>query len=509
MSNWSDGYVSEVNYTSGYYKELNPQHFIAPLLMAKIAPPKVVNACELGFGMGISLNIHAAAAQAKWYATDFNPSHALFARHLASSFCDETKMLIADEPFQTFCQRDDLPEFDYIGLHGIWSWITPENRQVIVDFIARKLKVGGVLYISYNTLPGWSSHAPLQHLLSRLYYSEQNIRQNATQGIEASLQKTHDILQLSSGLIQQSPTLLPLAREIKDQNINYIAHEFLNQNWTPMYFAELEEMLSEAKMSFACSACYLDDYDQLLFNEEQQALMNEIQNSSMKQTIKDYLLNSRFRRDFWVKGKRQLSGVQAITVWKQQRVILMVPVKDVSPTLSRKLSTSLNTEYLEALLALLGDHKIHSVNELVEKLPQISEEALCQLLALLISRGEVMIAKSEEEITACYSACRQLNTQIVAELFGANSLNYFASPVTGGAVHLSEIEQLLVYCLWQNFPQEQWVDYVWKQMKRENKIMLRDGQKIDGEQANREEIARLISLFIANKQPIIEGLRLL
>jgi len=44
-----------------------------------------------------------------------------------------------------------LPDFDYIGLHGIWSWISDENRQVIVDFIRKKLKVGGVLYISYNT----------------------------------------------------------------------------------------------------------------------------------------------------------------------------------------------------------------------------------------------------------------------------------------------------------------------------------------------------------------------
>ena len=53
---------------------------------------------------------------------------------------------------------------DYVGLHGIWSWISDENRAVIVDFVRRKLKVGGVLYVSYNTQPGWAAMVPLRDL---------------------------------------------------------------------------------------------------------------------------------------------------------------------------------------------------------------------------------------------------------------------------------------------------------------------------------------------------------
>lgn len=39
-----------------------------------------------------------------------------------------------------------LPEFDYLCLHGIWSWNSETNGVIIVDFIRRKLKVGGLLY---------------------------------------------------------------------------------------------------------------------------------------------------------------------------------------------------------------------------------------------------------------------------------------------------------------------------------------------------------------------------
>ena len=59
---------------------------------------------------------------------------------------------------------DDLPEFDFIGLHGVWSWVSPENQKIIINFIRKKLKVGGVVYISYNTLPGWLQMIPLREL---------------------------------------------------------------------------------------------------------------------------------------------------------------------------------------------------------------------------------------------------------------------------------------------------------------------------------------------------------
>ena len=59
-----------------------------------------------------------------------------------------------EDSFEDFARRTDLPPFDHIGLHGVWSWISDRNRTVIVGFIQRKLKPGGVLYVGYNALPG-------------------------------------------------------------------------------------------------------------------------------------------------------------------------------------------------------------------------------------------------------------------------------------------------------------------------------------------------------------------
>ena len=62
--------------------------------------------------------------------------------------------------------RDDLPAFDIIALHGLWSWVSAENRRAIVEIMRRRLKVGGACYISYNTLPGWAMGMPLRHMMT-------------------------------------------------------------------------------------------------------------------------------------------------------------------------------------------------------------------------------------------------------------------------------------------------------------------------------------------------------
>ena len=116
MSAWSDGYVSDINYTYGYYTELNPNRVVLPFLMAGLAAPKVAAACELGFGQGVSLNAHAAAGNAAWWGTDFNPAQAGFAQELAEQAGSSAH--IVDQAFGEFCSRTDLPDFDFIGLHG-------------------------------------------------------------------------------------------------------------------------------------------------------------------------------------------------------------------------------------------------------------------------------------------------------------------------------------------------------------------------------------------------------
>src|SRR5581483_6207048 len=152
MIEWTEGYVTEIDYTHGYYRELSPVLQRYALLVAGFAPPPEEGAyLELGYGQGLSLAIHAAATPYEVWGTDFNPSHAAQAGGLIRAAGIEAHPF--DDSFAEFAERRDLPKFGYAGLHGVWSWISNENRAHITTVLRRSLLPGGALYISYNTLP--------------------------------------------------------------------------------------------------------------------------------------------------------------------------------------------------------------------------------------------------------------------------------------------------------------------------------------------------------------------
>ena len=50
MTDWTSGYVADIDYTFGYYPELNPLRVQLAFLFQGLAYPEFSNACELGFG---------------------------------------------------------------------------------------------------------------------------------------------------------------------------------------------------------------------------------------------------------------------------------------------------------------------------------------------------------------------------------------------------------------------------------------------------------------------------
>lgn len=97
MSDWTAGYVAEIGYTHGYYRELSPVMLQLAMLTQGIhatrgAPLRYL---ELGFGQGLSLAIHAAACPGEYWGTDFNPAHAANARELVDAAGVKARILDA------------------------------------------------------------------------------------------------------------------------------------------------------------------------------------------------------------------------------------------------------------------------------------------------------------------------------------------------------------------------------------------------------------------------------
>ncbi|MBF0418131.1 MAG: class I SAM-dependent methyltransferase, partial [Magnetococcales bacterium] len=399
MSDWSQGYVVSTDYIFSYCSELNPGRCQLPLLNAGFALPDMRVACELGFGQGLSTAIHATTAPVAWWATDFHPSQTAFARQLiATSGCSAD---MYDQSFEEFCQRTDLPDFDFIGLHGVWSWIQPSNRQIIVDFIRRKLKVGGLCYISYNTQPGWAARLPFRHLLAEYAKVMVPPGESMLGRVEAAFGFGEKMLQLQPAFITANPLVEEQFHWIKQANPHYLAHEFFNQAWDFFSFSEIATLLESAKLTYAASANPLDHLDALHLTDAQQRFLQEIPDPIFQQTVRDFMVNQQFRQDYWIKGPRRLSPRERLASLRQQRVILNISRDRVQQAVGYiPGEVRLDPERYAAVLDVLADYRPRTIEELEDELRNdgIDLNAILHAILAMMSKNIIVQVQSPEQI---------------------------------------------------------------------------------------------------------------
>ncbi|KQV58648.1 MULTISPECIES: class I SAM-dependent methyltransferase [unclassified Caulobacter] len=481
---WNAGYVTDVNYTFGYYAELNPLRCRLPLLMVGRHAPKIENACELGFGQGLSVSIHAAAQPGiNWYGTDFNPSQAAFASEMVRLAGADAKLY--DEAFAEFCNRKDLPDFDFIGLHGIWTWISDENRGVLVDFIRRKLRPGGVLYISYNTLPGWSASAPIRHLMKR----HADVMGAPGQGVvgqtDAALGFIDQFLALEPLYAKANPGAVERLKQVKGQDRNYLAHEYMNRDWHPMYFADLENWLGDAKVGFASSAHTLDNLYDLNMTSAQADFMRGIPDVSLRETIRDYCVNQQFRRDYWVRGVRALVGHEQIAALREERIVLTMAKEDLPSKVRGAIGEAdLIDQIYQPIYELLLDHKPHSILDLEAHVGRknVNFAQLNSALTILLGLGVVQAAAPGQDLAKAKTRTQALNKAISRRALSVGDVAYFASPVTGGGVLAPRFSQLFwISKQTGGKTPNDWATSAWQLLQAQNQAIIKDGVTLQGE----------------------------
>lgn len=508
MSDWTAGYVADIGYTFGYYAELNPLRVKLAFLNKGLACPDMGAACELGFGQGVSANLHAAATVTQWYGTDFNPAQAGFAQELAKQAGSSAQLY--DESFAEFGQRTDLPEFDYIGLHGIWSWISDENRHLIVDFIRRKLKVGGVLYISYNTQPGWAAFAPLRHLMTQHAEVMGADGSGIVNRIDGALDFTEKLIATNPLFTRANPQVAERLTKIKEQNRHYIAHEYFNRDWHPMHFATMAEWLAPAKVQYGCTAHYLDHVDALNLSAPQQELLHGITDPMFKESVRDFVVNQQFRRDYWVKGARKLSPLDQSEALRNTKVVLTTPKDDVSLKVTGFLGQADMSEVIyKPMLDHLADHKPQTLGQIEQAVAQqgVTFTQVIQAAMVLSGTGHLSPVQDDAEAQKLKKQTDKLNHFLMTKARGSNEVNVLASPVTGGGIHMNQFEQLFLLSIKQGkkTPKE-WADWAWLILNAQRQKLVKEGKTLVTDDENKQELLEQAHRFESKKMPILKSL---
>lgn len=507
MSDWSAGYVSDVDYTYGYYKELCPLSLEIAMLHAGLASPNIETACELGFGQGLSTNIHAAASNIDWYGTDFNPAQAAFARDLASASGAPNNLY--DESFLEFCSRDDLPDFDFIGLHGIWSWISDDNRKIIVDFVRRKLRVGGVLYVSYNTLPGWASFAPMRHLLTQHAEIIGSEGSGIVSRIDGALDFADKFLATKPLYAVANPNIDERIKKVSEQNRHYLAHEYFNKDWDPMHFATMAQWLEPSKVDFACSAHVLDHFDAVNMSDEQTNFLNEIPDLMLRQSTRDFIINQQFRRDIWVKGLRRMSSLEKQEKFLTKKFLLVVPRDSITLKVTGSQGeASMNESIYNPVLDALADHQAITVGDLLKKVSskEINLPKLVESLMILTSTGQVLPVQNPQLAAKLKPRTDRLNDYLINKARSGGDISYLASPVTGSGTSLTRFDQLFVGSVkaGKSNPEEM-AKIVWNVLNAQGQKIVKEGAHLAQDAENIAELKSQAEEFVAKRLPILKA----
>lgn len=161
-----------------------------------------------------------------------------------------------------FSKNHDGDKFDYIIVHGVFSWVPPFVKEAILSTIRHHLTPNGIAYISYNVYPGWKQKDTIKELMSIAYAKNRDLKfVKELLKLYANFLKTK--LDTSTNLSIYSPhALIYYIEEILYvKRDDYVLHEWLESFNEPMFFHDFAGLLDKHSLSYMCESDLLDITD--------------------------------------------------------------------------------------------------------------------------------------------------------------------------------------------------------------------------------------------------------
>ncbi len=297
---FGSGYVSDVDYPAAYHRELSPAWLNYVAALNGVAPRDVNSPfryLELGCGTGYSSLVHAAAFPAgEFHACDFSASSIAAGREHARR--DGVANINYHERRFADLLEHGLGEFNFVALHGVYSWIDAREREIVRAIVGEALTPGGLVYLSYNCMPGWAPEVPLRRLLLELAAAlEGDTAQRAEQAALALKDASLDKL----GYFAANPAALAATEAYAGSSGSYLAHEFFNETWEPLYSIDVIDEMAAAGVAYVGSATLANNHPELLAARETLNAIPPLQGARERQLLMDLATNCQFRRDVFVR----------------------------------------------------------------------------------------------------------------------------------------------------------------------------------------------------------------
>ncbi len=216
-----------------------------------------------------------------------------------------------------------LGQFDYVLVHGVYSWVPKQVRDKIMHICSAHLTEHGMAYISYNTLPGWRMKGVLRDMLR--YHT----RRAATpsQKIASSLDLLEKMHTALDGL--DSPSAQYLQNEIsylRNAHPSYLYHEYMEVINQPFLFTQFVEHAQRYDLQYLCDVDLQAMFPSTL-GEHAQALIEAFDDLLEQEQYIDFIRNRNFRQTLLCHADQPLEREISIETFEN-----FAYYSDLSPT---------------------------------------------------------------------------------------------------------------------------------------------------------------------------------
>ncbi len=306
-------YVQDVIFESGYKDTQRPallSYIAASRNFTAADPSGKYNYLELGCSIGATTNgLAAANPQSRFYGIDFNEEHIAIASERAKA-CELTNVEYFQADFGDH-ERLDLPKFDYITIHGTYSWLALTTEAAIHSLVDKHLKKNGIFFVDYMSKTGKASIEPMWHLLRSI---GSGLDGDSAQRAGEAFEILRLLVENDAGYFEQNSHAKSIFddwdRKLKlnPRQARDLAHNALSENWDPKNFSEVAAEFSKIGLRFAGSC-------NLLLNDLEMALPDTLRGVGSFETdqfqlelIKEFYHHTQLRQDVFVRADADTSS---------------------------------------------------------------------------------------------------------------------------------------------------------------------------------------------------------
>lgn len=288
-------------------------------------------------------------------------------------------------------------KFDYIICHGVYSWVDNEVREKIFNLCKENLSPNGIVYISYNTYPGWNMITSIRDLM--LWHTK------LIDDPSTKAQQARQIANFINNGLQNNPSTYALFLKneinlITKQTDSYLLHDHLSTYNSPVYFYQFMEKAHQNNLSYLADAdlalMYIENLPPVFSNE-----LKKIKDIIVAEQYMDFIRNQRFRSTLLCHKEAAIN--RALQTEDIENFYIQFSGKSDNPNLNeneigknkelvfRNATSTLKVQapILQWAMFILYQNKHHLIhyNELINKISEKSDEKNLDLIKQTVNNN--------------------------------------------------------------------------------------------------------------------------